>query len=136
MSWELFYHEADEGIRGEGKTLAEAFEQAAVALTAVVTEPDLVIPQTPVTIEAADDDPEFLFLAFLNAIIFEMAIRRMLFHHVEVTINGSDLRAVAYGEPVNIERHQPAVEVKGATATELFVGEKGGHWRAQCVVDV
>lgn len=136
MSWELFYHEADEGIRGEGKTLAEAFEQAAVALTAVVTEPELVIPRIPVIIEATDNDPEFLFLAFLNAIIFEMAVRRMLFHHVDVTIEGSELKGIAHGEPVEIGRHQPAVEVKGATATELFVGQKGGHWQAQCVVDV
>lgn len=136
MSWELFYHEADEGIRGEGKSLAEAFEQAAIALTAVVTEPELVTPRIPVTIEANDDDPEFLFLAFLNAIIYEMAVRRMLFHHIDVTIEGSHLRGVAYGEPVDIERHQPAVEAKGATATELYVGEKDGRWRAQCVVDV
>lgn len=136
MSWELFYHEADEGIRGEGKTLAEAFEQAAIALTAVVTEPELVTPRIPVTIEATDDDPEFLFLAFLNAIIFEMAVRRMLFHHVEVTIQDAHLSGVAHGEPVDIGRHQPAVEVKGATATELFVGKIGTHWRAQCVVDV
>mgnify|MGYP000123812456 CR=1 FL=1 len=136
MSWELFYHEADEGIRGEGETLAEAFEQAAIALTAVVTEPELVTPSIPVTIEAIDDDPEFLFLAFLNAIIFEMAVRRMLFHHVDVDIQGSHLTAVAHGEPVDITRHQPSVEVKGATATELVVGRKDGHWRAQCVVDV
>lgn len=136
MSWELFYHEADEGIRGEGKTLAEAFEQAAVALTAVVTEPELVIPRIPVIIEATDNDPEFLFLAFLNAIIFEMAVRRMLFHHVDVTIRGAHLSGIAHGEPVDIGRHQPAVEVKGATATELFVGKTGERWRAQCVVDV
>lgn len=136
MGWELFYHEADEGIRGAGETLAEAFEQAAIALTAVVTEPELVAPSIPVSIEATDDDPEFLFLAFLNAIIYEMAVRRMLFHHIDVTIEGSHLRGVAHGEPVDIGRHQPAVEVKGATATELFVGQKDGHWQAQCVVDV
>ncbi len=136
MGWELFYHEADEGIRGEGETLAEAFEQAAIALTAVVTEPELVAPRIPVSIEATDDDPDFLFLAFLNAIIYEMAVRRMLFHHVDVTIEGSHMSAVAHGEPVDIARHQPAVEVKGATATELFVGQNNGRWRAQCVVDV
>lgn len=136
MGWELFYHEADEGIRGEGKTLSEAFEQAAIALTAVVTEPDLVIPRIPVPIQVSDDDPELLFLAFLNAIIFEMAVRRMLFHHINITIDGPELRGTAYGELVDIDRHQPAVEVKGATATELFVGQKSGRWRAQCVVDV
>lgn len=136
MSWEHFYHEADEGIRGEGATLAEAFAQAAIALTAVVSEPALVKPLTPVPIEVTEDDSEFLFLAFLNAIIYEMAVRRMLFHHVDVTISGSCLTGRAYGEPVDIQRHQPAVEVKGATATELYVGQRNGRWTAQCVVDV
>jgi len=34
-------------------------------------------------------------------------------------------------------RHAPAVEVKGATFTELAVSEdRPGLWRAQCVIDV
>ncbi len=37
--WEHFPHAADVGVRGFGKTPAEAFEQAALALTAVVTTP-------------------------------------------------------------------------------------------------
>ena len=35
--WEHFPHDADVGVRGFGATAAEAFEQAALALTAVVT---------------------------------------------------------------------------------------------------
>ena len=36
--WEHFEHKADIGVRGFGNTLAEAFEQAAVAMTTVVTD--------------------------------------------------------------------------------------------------
>jgi tRNA nucleotidyltransferase (CCA-adding enzyme) len=46
------------------------------------------------------------------------------------------LRATAYGELVDVERHEPAVEIKGATLTALQVREEPGGWRAQCVVDV
>jgi SHS2 domain-containing protein len=47
------------------------------------------------------------------------------------------LRATAWGEPVEVTRHQPAVEVKGATYTELRVQRtEDGGWLAQCVVDV
>ncbi|MGZ8214251.1 MAG: archease, partial [Methylosarcina sp.] len=41
--WEHFDHDADIGIRGIAPTLAEAFEQAAIALTAVVTDPERVM---------------------------------------------------------------------------------------------
>jgi SHS2 domain-containing protein len=37
--WEHFAHEADMGIRGIAPTLEQAFEQAALAMTAVVTDP-------------------------------------------------------------------------------------------------
>lgn len=44
--WEHFPHQADIGVRGMGATLAQAFEQAALALTAVIV--DLAqAPQAP-----------------------------------------------------------------------------------------
>ena len=39
--WEQFPHDADVGLRGWGATPAEAFEQAACALTAVVTQAEV-----------------------------------------------------------------------------------------------
>ena len=66
-----------------------------------------------------------------------MATRRMLFSRFEVNLDGQRLRATAWGEPVDVARHQPAVEIKGATYTELKVGRTdNGQWFAQCVVDV
>ena len=35
-AWELFPHGSDVGVRGIGPTEAEAFEQAAMALTGVI----------------------------------------------------------------------------------------------------
>lgn len=134
--WEHFSHEADIGIRGIAPTMEEAFANAAVALTAVVTDPANVKPQMSVTLTASDSDPELLFVDFLNAAIFEMAKRRMLFNSYHVTIREDHLTAIAKGEPVNIARHQPAVEVKGATYTSLAVKRLNGSWLAQCVVDV
>jgi tRNA nucleotidyltransferase (CCA-adding enzyme) len=134
--WEHFHHESDIGVRGFGSTKAKAFEQAALALTAVITEEEIK-PQTGVDISLEGTDLEFLFTDWLNALIFEMATRSMLFRRFEVAIDNSSLRAQAWGEPVNVEKHQPAVEVKGATFTELRVEEiPGGGWLAQCVVDV
>ena len=39
-------------------------------------------------------------------------------------------------EPVDLDRHHPAAEIKGATFTEIRVASKKGRWVAQCVVDV
>jgi len=135
--WAHFHHEADIGVRGIGQTREQAFEEAAIALTAVITSPDLVGCVESVTVNCEAPDPELLFVDWLNALVFEMATRKMLFSRFHVELNGTHLHATACGEPIDVSRHQPAAEVKGATYTELALCEdKPGKWRAQCVVDV
>lgn len=134
--WEHFEHGADVGVRGFGATKAEAFEQAAVALTGVVTDLDRVRATDRITIECEAPDDEMLLAEWLNALIYEMATRRMLFCRFAVRFEGLRLHGIAHGERVDTQRHQPAVEVKGATYTALRVACDGDEWVAQTVVDV
>ncbi len=135
--WEHFDHGADIGVRGIGHTRAEAFEYAAVALTAVVVDPGAVRPKQRTEIECRADDDEMLLVEWLDALIYRMSTHRMLFARFEVELDSGRLDAVAFGEPVARNRHRPAVEVKGATLTALAVERTaGGVWTAQCVVDV
>jgi SHS2 domain-containing protein len=135
--WEHFPHDADIGVRGVGASLAEAFEQAALALTAVVTEPGSVRAERRVEVSCQASDAEGLLFEWLNALVYEMATGGLLFGRFEVRIEGDRLEAVAWGEPVRVERHLPAVEVKGATYTGLRVRkDESGRWQAECVVDV
>lgn len=135
--WEHYEHGADIGVRGFGATMAAAFEQAALALTAVVADPRTVEASdtVDVTCEALDD--ELLLAEWLNAVIYEMDVRKMLFARFRVTIDGGRLVATAWGQRVDPARHHPAVEVKGATYTTLRVAQdEQGVWTAQTVVDV
>lgn len=135
--WQHFDHDADIGVRGSGATQAEAFEQAALALTAIVTRIDLVEPRQQIELRVENNDPEMLFVDWLDSLVFEMATRKMLFSRFEIGLSDGKLSARAWGEPVDIERHHPAVEIKGATLTELKVEKRScGTWMAQCVVDV
>ena len=135
--WEHFPHEADIGVRGMGSTKEEAFEGAGLALTAVITDPVSVSPQEAVAIACQAPDEELLLVDWLNALVYEMATRNMLFSRFTVRFNDHSLHATAWGEPIEVARHQPAVEVKGATYTALTVKrDEQGHWIAQCVVDV
>jgi tRNA nucleotidyltransferase (CCA-adding enzyme) len=134
--WELFAHDADIGVRGWGATAAEAFEQAARALTAVVTHAG-VEPRCRVEVTCEAPDLELLLADWLNAIIYEMAVRNMLFGCFTVRIEQERLEGTLWGEPVDVKRHAPACEPKGATYTALRVAQSpGGMWSAACVVDV
>jgi SHS2 domain-containing protein len=135
--WEHFHHGADIGVRGLGTTLEEAYGQAALALTAVVAEPALIVPRTRVAVGCAAPDRELLLVDWLNSVVYEMATRRMLFSRFRVAFDDDALSGAMWGEIVDVRRHQPAVEVKGATYTELEVAQgPDGSWQAQCVVDV
>ena len=105
-----------------GRRSAEAFANAGRALTAVVTDPASVREALSVEIACEASDPEELLFDWLNALVFEMATRRVLFARHEVKVEGALLGARAFGEPVEVGRHQPAVEVKGATWTGMRVG--------------
>jgi SHS2 domain-containing protein len=137
LRWEHFPHDADMGIRGFGATPAKAFEQAALAMTAVITDLGLVRLEKEIEIEFEAPKLDLLLIDWINALVFEMADKRMVFGAFRVDISNGRLKGKAKGETVSRERHAPAVEVKGATFTELaVVEERPGFWRAQCVIDV
>lgn len=135
-AWSHFQHRADIGVCGNGATLEQAFANAAMAMTAVITPPQQVRPVQPVFLHCAAPDHELLLVDFLNAIVYEMATRHMLFSRFDITIRDGRLDATVWGEPIDAQRHQPAVEVKGASYTALQVSQESGHWTARCVVDV
>ena len=136
MNWSDFPHEADIGLRGSGPTKAEAFEAIGLALTAVVTDPEKVTASDRIEIRCNGPDDENLLVDWLNSLIYEMAVRKMLFRDFRVSIVDGKLTAEVRGEKVDRDRHEPAVEVKGATYTALNVAETDDGWSAQCVVDV
>ena len=134
--WEHFPHDADIGIRGFGATPAEAFAQAACGLTAIVTHAAVRL-QSAAEVRCEAPDLELLFVDWLNAVIYEMAVRHMLFGRFDVKIEGTRLKATLWGEPIDVDRHLPACEPKGATYTALRVAQEGDDlWSAGCIVDV
>lgn len=135
--WEHFPHEADVGIRGIGPNIETAFEQAALAMTAVITDPKNIESTQKIEISAQANDPELLLADWLNALLYEMATRSMLFARFEVAIENNKLKAAAWGQITDTKKHTPAVEVKAATYAELSVRKNDdGSWIAQCIVDV
>jgi SHS2 domain-containing protein len=140
--WEHFAHDADIGLCGWGATVAEAFEQAGQALTAAVTDA-AILPHTSVEVHCEAPDIELLFVEWLNAIIYEMAVQKLLFGGFTVRIDGERLQGTLWGEPIDVRAcarlrtKRSICEPKGATYTALKVAKSpDGIWSACCVVDV
>lgn len=135
--WEHFDHVADVGVRGIAPTRAGAFEQAALALVALMTDPGQIQSIESREIVCAAPDDEFLLIDWLNRLIFEMNTNDQIYGQFSVAITDDTLHATIMGETIDYDRHQPMVEPKGATFTALEVGQReDGMWVAQCVIDV
>jgi tRNA nucleotidyltransferase (CCA-adding enzyme) len=124
-------------VRGIAATLSGAFEQAALALTAIALDPGSLQAKALVEVECQAPDEELLLVDWLNALIYEMATRHLLFGRFAVSIAGTGLKARAWGQAIDLLTQELTVEPKGATYTALSVKQTAdGEWIAQCVVDV
>lgn len=140
MRYEFFEHEADQGIRCYGETLAQAFENGALALFEVMCDTSKVEQKKTLQLSASAEDLESLFIEWLNELLSQKDIEGMMFSEFKVNITKKDkeytLNAEASGEPINIEKHGIKLEVKAATYAGLESGEKDGEKYFQCIVDV
>jgi SHS2 domain-containing protein len=135
-TFETFEHEADIGVRGHGATLEEAFANAARAMYSVMVNIERVEQREFRGVNVTAGDREQLLVEWLNGLLAVSDIERMVFSRFEVRIEGNALAGTAWGEPLDRTRHEPNVEVKGATYHLLKVEQEKDGVIAQCVVDV
>jgi SHS2 domain-containing protein len=134
-AFSYFEHDADMGVIGRGETVEQAFEAAAQAVFAIMTNPDGVQPRDEIMIDFEETDLEFALVIWINLILGRARESGMVFNDFHLQRNGQHWRARIKGEKWHTALER-GVEVKGATFTMLSVRQVEGIWVAQCVVDV
>lgn len=140
-TYEQFEHKADVGVRGYGKTIEEAFVNGAKAMFSVMVNLKKIEPKKEIKIECEADNLEELFVEWLNTLLSEAGIENLVFSEFKIkeikkTNSGYKLVGVVQGEELNPEKHEPKVEVKAATYSQLKIERKGNQYIAQTIVDV
>jgi SHS2 domain-containing protein len=135
-NWEHYSHTADMGIRGFGESMEEAFAAIALAMVAVNVDPKKIEQKQKIEVTCTERDRELLLISWLNSILYEMVTRKMLFSKFQVEINDGRLTGCAWGEKLDIKKHEPVMEIKGVSYSDLKVIQENGKWTAQCIVDV
>ena len=130
-----FEHDADMGIVGRGATLEEAFEAAARATFAIMTDLGAVRDERSVALEFEEADIELALVRWLNLLLGLSHEEGLVFGRFWIERDGVRWRGGASGEPWRQELER-GVEVKGATLTMLQVRQSREGWEARCVVDV
>ena len=135
--YETFEHTADIGIRARSGTLEGLFEESAKGLFSVIlTNPDSVRCVQNTTIELAGEGRDDLLFDWLAELLYAFETRRVLFGRFEVSLSEGGLSAVAWGEPLDVGRHELDMEIKAVTYHGLKVEPEGEGWLAEVIVDL
>jgi protein archease len=135
--FELVDHTGDLGIRVFGESLPRLFEQAAQALTFILTEPETIrLKETrKIPLEAKTD--EELLITWLNELVYLFDTKGLLFKTYQVlSIQDHHLEALAQGESYVEDRHPIKTTVKAATYHQLKIENRQGVWTAQVIFDL
>lgn len=137
MAYHYFDHDADIGIVGIGRSLPEAFAEAARAMFAVMADLQTVRPARSISVRCQARSREELLVAWLNALLAESEARHLGLceFHVE-QLSDTALRSRARGEPWDPARHRLKAEVKAATYCMAEVVQEHDAYRCQCVIDI
>jgi len=118
--FEFLEHTADAYIAAYGKDLAEAFENAALAMFDVMTEVEKVSPKAEDRVEVTGEDEFALLYNWLEALLVKFDVSGMLYSKFEVWHLGQIhdrlvLNARIWGEEFDPSKHLQKVGVKAVT---------------------
>ena len=135
--FEFVDHTGDLGVRVSGESLPRLFEQAAEALTFILTDPETIrIKETRKLLLQAKTDEELL-ITWLNEFVYLFDTEGLLFKAFEVlSVHDHHLEARAQGEIYMEGRHPIKTAVKAATYHQLKISRHQGVWTAQVIFDL
>ena len=136
-TFEIMEHTADVGVLGRGKTMSEAFENAAYGMFSVMADLGNYSPTRKTTVEAAGDDSISLLQRFLSSLIVLFEADGVLPLDFNITELGRDfLKCEVSVRPVADDIEWLGPQIKAVTYHQMAVEEEDGKWRAQAILDV
>lgn len=139
--FEFLEHTADLYIAAYGKTLEEAFENAAYATFEGMTNLDKVQPRLEETVEVEGYDEKALLYNWLEALLVKFDITGNLYSCFKIagigrTPSGFKLKAKIWGEPFNPQKHVSKVGIKAVTYHQMEIVKELGLVAVKFILDI
>ena len=139
--FEFLEHTADVYIAAHGATLAEAFENAALAMFEVMTDTEKVSPDVEDSVEVEAEDEYALLYSWLEALLVKFETKNMLYSKFKIssideTSEGFRVKAAVWGEKFNAEKHTQKVGVKAVTYHRMEIIKDIDTVRLEFILDI
>lgn len=136
-TYEYIDHTADLAIRAWGESLEQLLTNAAQGVLDAIADTESIEPANghPIIVEA--DSLEDLLVGWLSELIYQHEVQEFLFRNVVIhECTSRYIRATAYGEAVDTDKHILYTEIKNVTYHQLCVSQVGDAWDAQVILDL
>ena len=135
--YELFEHTADLGLRVASPELPGLFRDAGRGLfSVIVEEAPRQGPERDVRIRLAAERLDYLFVDWLNELLYTFDAKGLLLDSFEVDVRGTELSATARSRPFDDTRDRLLHEVKAITYHALRVEQTNRGWEAEVILDI
>lgn len=137
MAYSYEPHTADITLVASGRSIEEAFSEAARGLTHIMTEDDVQNTKSfPISVES--ESKESLFFDYLDELITLLDTESLFVHHAELEIEESDegwkLSGKIFGDLADKYEHHG--DVKAPTYHAMSVSENKGIWVLRATLDL
>lgn len=132
-------HTADAEFIAYGRTIDEAFENAALAMMNLMVDPSTVRPVVEKDVELSSDALDALLYDWLSELLYIFEVDRLVFSKFEAHVAGEPgnyrLKALARGE--SIEKHPDIfLHIKAVTYHDLRFEKRDNIYEAQVLLDI
>ncbi|MDH7564536.1 MAG: archease [Candidatus Bathyarchaeota archaeon] len=140
-SFEFLEHTADAYIAAYGTNMAEAFENAALALFEVMTDTSQVAPAQEDYVEVTAEDEFSLLYSWLEALLVKSEIGQMLYSkfkilEIDEASDSFGLKAKIWGEKFSSKKHLQKVGVKAVTYHRMEIQKESKKVTLRFILDI
>lgn len=144
-SFEFLEHTADVLVRAYGKTLEEALANIAKGMFEIMTDTSKISPQISVIVNVCGYDIENLVYRWLEELLYHHDANNYVFGRFDIESINEEIvdnerlicvRAKAYGEEFDKQKHEPRTVVKAVTYHQMRIGKTDDEWLIDVVFDI
>jgi len=139
MKYKFLPHTADIKFRAYGKTLEEAFSNAALALTAVITEPAKIEPRVKKSIKVESEDEKALLYDFLEQFLILLDSEDFLLNSIKKLKIEKNKKLKLMAEitgDTELKKYKTETHIKAVTYQEMEIKKEKDKFILQVVLDI
>ncbi len=140
MKFRELQHTGDIAYEIYGSTKEELFQNGALALyRAMLERANKIEPKEKIKIETDANDIEELMINWLNELNFITDTKQLIFGKFEIKeIKNDKIKAYAYGEKYNPEKHGEIIGIKAVTyhRNENSIKKEKGKYKCLIIFDI